>query len=187
MFSWAVNQHLHLKLVEPNDAAQMFQITDESRHYLRQWLPWVDAIRTVVDTQDFIAQSMAQYAANNGFQAGIWWERELVGCIGFHAIDWTNRATSVGYWLKEAAQGHGIMTQAAEALVSLAFRHYQLNRVEIQAAVGNLKSRAIAQRLGLVQEGILRQKEWLYDHFVDHVVYAALASEWSARLDATVP
>ncbi|NIM51091.1 MAG: GNAT family N-acetyltransferase, partial [Gemmatimonadales bacterium] len=25
----------------------------------------------------------------------------------------------------------------------------------------------------------LRQAEWLYDHFVDHVVYAMLASEWT--------
>jgi len=28
---------------------------------------------------------------------------------------------------------------------------------------------------------VQRQAEWLYDHFVDHAVYAALASEWRRR------
>jgi ribosomal-protein-serine acetyltransferase len=181
MFTLPVGDHLRLKLLEPSDAFALFQITDESRRYLREWLPWVDAIKVVSDTQNFIRQSMTQYALHNGFQAGIWREQELVGCIGFHAIDWTNRTTTIGYWLKQSAQGHGIMTQATEALVNLAFHHYHLNRVEIHAALGNVKSRAIAQRLGFVQEGILRQKEWLYDHFVDHVLYAALKDEWAAR------
>jgi ribosomal-protein-serine acetyltransferase len=33
-------------------------------------------------------------------------------------------------------------------------------------------------RLGFVQEGTLRQIEWLYDHFVDHVVYAMDRRNW---------
>jgi ribosomal-protein-serine acetyltransferase len=27
----------------------------------------------------------------------------------------------------------------------------------------------------------VRQAEWLYDHFVDHVIYGMLASEWNGK------
>jgi ribosomal-protein-serine acetyltransferase len=41
-----------------------------------------------------------------------------------------------------------------------------------------LKSRAIPERLSFRIEGIMRQNEWLYDHFVDHVVYGMIRSDY---------
>ncbi len=82
------------------------------------------------------------------------------------------------------------MTAASQALVSHAFDHAQLNRVEIRCATGNDKSRAIPVRLGFREEGLLRDAEWLYDHFVDHIVYAMLSRDWAAamaRVSSTEP
>src|SRR5690625_199905 len=85
----------------------------------------------------------------------------------------------IGYWLDIEHQGKGIMTRAVRALTDYAFEEFDLNRVDIRAAVGNVKSRAIPERLGYKKEGVLRQSEWLYDHFVDHAVYSMLKSEWN--------
>ena len=68
------------------------------------------------------------------------------------------------------------MTQATQVLVDIAFKEYKLNRVEILAAEQNHKSRAIPERLGFIEEGCLHEYEWLYDHFVDHIVYGMLES-----------
>ena len=115
---------------------------------------------------------------NNGFVAGLWHCGQLAGVIGYAGIDWPNRTTGIGYWLGAAFQGRGLVTKACRALIAYAFTELKLNRVEIRCAPGNQKSCAIPKRLGFTEEGTLREVEWLYDHFVDLVVYGMLASEW---------
>ena len=98
--------------------------------------------------------------------------------IGFHRVDWVNRATSIGYWIGAASQGRGIVTEAVRALTSYAFDVWELNRVEIRAATGNGRSAAIPLRLGFVEEGVARQSERHGDSFKDLAVYSMLAADW---------
>jgi ribosomal-protein-serine acetyltransferase len=71
------------------------------------------------------------------------------------------------------------VTEAVRALTTHAFYVWNLNRVEIHVAVANLRSRAIPQRLGLVEEGVLRQAERHGDTFKDIAVYSMLARDWA--------
>ncbi len=180
MFQYAISQNLALALLTPQDADALFSLTDDSRAHLREWLPWLDATQSPQHTRGFIETGLRQFADNQGFQTGIWYEGRLAGCIGLHAIDWPNRSTTMGYWLGRDFQGHGLMTQAATAVVNIVFQRYQLNRIDIRAAQGNLRSQGVAKRLGFWQEGVIRQAEWLYDHYVDHVLYAMLREYWGA-------
>jgi len=70
------------------------------------------------------------------------------------------------------------MTQSCIELLQFAFSVLELNKVEIHCAVGNMRSRAIPQRLHFTQEGVIRQAEWLYDHYTDLILYGLLTSEW---------
>ncbi len=167
-----------LRLLEEQHEEELFALTNQNRQYLREWLPWLDNNKSLEDTEEFIRDSLEQFRSNNGFQLGIWSQGELAGVIGYHKIDWVNRATSIGYWLGARFQGKGLMTRACRALTSYAFKELKLNRVEIRCAVKNRKSRAIPIRLGFKEEGVIREAEWLYDRFVDHVVYGMLRSEW---------
>ena len=178
MFSHILSENTELRLLEERHAQELTDLTDRNREHLRAWLPWVDTNRTVEDRKKFIRGALKQFAQNNGFQAGVWYEGRLVGVVGNHGIDWENRSTTLGYWLGKEYQGKGLMTAACRALVDHAFGELGLNRVSIACATENKKSCAIPERLGFRQEGVQRQAEWLYDHFVDHAVYAAIASEW---------
>jgi ribosomal-protein-serine acetyltransferase len=53
-----------------------------------------------------------------------------------------------------------------------------LNRITISVAIENQRSRAIPERLGLRAEGVIREAEWLDDHFVDQVRYALIRFDW---------
>jgi ribosomal-protein-serine acetyltransferase len=178
----AMSQEAHLKQLELADAEEMFRLTEENRSYLRQWLPWLDAVKRVDDTERFITMTMEQDAQGQGKHYGIWYKGKLAGTLGVHRIDWNNRKTEIGYWLAAGFQGKGLMTEAVAAYIDrFIFGEWNLNKVTIAAATGNLKSRAIPERLGFRLEGIIRSNEWLYDHFVDHAVYGLLASEWNLR------
>ena len=94
---------------------------------------------------------------------------------GFHAVNRQHRSTSIGYWLDEREQGKGIMTRAVRALVDHALGPWGLHRVEIRAAPENLRSRAIPERLGFEQEGVLKEAERVGDRYLDSVVYGIVA------------
>jgi ribosomal-protein-serine acetyltransferase len=178
MFSLRIDDALELRLLEECDAEAIFAVIDENRGHLREWLPWLNDAKSVEDTRNFIRSVLDQWARNDGFSAGIWYHGQPVGAIGYHSIDWLNCSTSIGYWLSASHQGRGLMTKACRAMVEHAFSQLGLNRVEIRCATGNQKSRAIPERLGFTHEGISRQAEWLYDHFVDLAVYSMLADDW---------
>jgi ribosomal-protein-serine acetyltransferase len=181
MFHLSVDRSLELHLLEAHHAPLLFALTEKNRAHLRRWLPWLDSNTTQEDTRRFIDQARERYASRESLEMGIWHQGFLVGVVGFHEFDWPSRRGSMGYWLDAQAQGKGLMTRSCRALIEHAFAELGLNRVEIRCAPDNLRSRAIPERLGFRQEGWLRQAEWLYDRFVDHLVYGLLVQDWQAR------
>ena len=140
-------------------------------------MPWAGG-QTLAGTVEFIRMVRRQDAANDGFQAAVLVEDEIVGMVGFHSVNWPHGSTSIGYWLDEGHQGRGLMTRAVRTLVDHAFGAWDLHRVEIQAAVDNRRSRAIPERLGFREEGVRREAERIGERYNDLAVYAMLAPEW---------
>ncbi len=179
MFFLKVNEDIFLRMLSARDAIPLFAITDQSREYLKKWLPWLDETTSEADTLSFIKNSLVPFNNRKGLTAGIFFEENIVGVIGYNTLDFQNRIGTIGYWLSKQHTGKGIMTKSVDALVTYGFTELNLNRIEISCAKENLASRQVPERLGFVQEGILREAEWLYDHYVDHVVYSKLKNEWN--------
>jgi ribosomal-protein-serine acetyltransferase len=173
-----VNKNVKLKEVEMEDAPSLYALIHANRGHLRRFLGWIDATEGTADIEMFIAGSRQRRMMQNGTDYGLWYKGRIVGVVGLHYMDWINHCTSIGYWIIENMQGKGIMTAAVSRLIRYVFDELGLNRVEIRCAVENEKSRAIPERLGFTREGQIRQGEWLYDHYVDHIVYGLLKNEW---------
>lgn len=177
-FYLRVDDELELRQRMPEDAEELFALTDLNRAYLKEWLPWLDFCTSPADTLATIEASLQQAAEGTGLALAIWEQGRIVGVTSFNEISQPNRIGQVGYWLGEAHQGRGIMTRSVRALIDHGFAAMNLNRITITAATGNRASRSIAEKLGLHMEGTAREAEWLYDHYVDLVRYAILAREW---------
>ncbi|WP_274310074.1 GNAT family N-acetyltransferase [Solibacillus daqui] len=178
MFRYKINDESELRLLEVRHSESLFSLTDQSRIYLREWLPWVDFTKTISDSKQFIEGTLKQFCNNNGFQAGVWYKGEFAGVIGLHNINWANKSTSIGYWLGEGYQGKGLMTNACKAVIDYCFNELKLNRIEIRVATKNHKSLAIPEKLGFQKEGCLRSVEWLYNNYVDHFVFSLTKDDY---------
>ncbi len=176
-----IDRDTELHLLTEHDAAAIFSLVEQYRPYLRQWLSWVDYTRSVEDERAFIRTLQAQYIENNGFACAIWYRGQIAGTISYHPINWAQHKVEIGYWLAAPFQGKGLMTKSCQAMVTYAFDTLKLNKVEIRCAIGNTRSSAIPQRLGFRFEGVIKQGEWLYDHFVDLFLYGMFASEWHSQ------
>ena len=172
---------MRLNLLEPRHAVELFRVVDSNRNHLREWLPFIDDYQSVAAATQFITRNREDNGRDTGLAIGIWVGEMLAGVVTCDPIDWSNRAVLIGYWLGKSFEGRGIMTRTCNALIDLAFDELGLNRVEISCAVENRRCRLVPERLGLRQEGVSRQREWLYDHFVDTVSYSVLASDWKNR------
>jgi len=175
-----VDDEVSLRMFNKDDADEFYNLTINSKSYLREWLGWLDYTKCVEDTAQNIQSRCKELMENGGYPQSfaIIYNSEIAGTIGFNEIHKANRIGVVGYWLGEEFQGNGIMSKAFKALIDYGFNELKLNRIEVRVALENKKSRALPQRFGFKEEGHIRQAEWLYDHYVDHVVYGLLASEW---------
>jgi ribosomal-protein-serine acetyltransferase len=174
------NCEIELRLVEPAHSRELFLLLDTNRAHLRAWHPWVDQVLTQEDMDRRIADWFLQLSNNRGFHCGIWHEGRLIGVINHLTVDWSNRSTFLSYWLAEAYQGRGLMTAACRRFIRQTFDRLELNRITIECATGNRRSRAIPERLGFRLEGVVRSAAWLHDRYVDHAFYGLLRSDLSS-------
>lgn len=162
MFFRHINSDLKLSLSIPEYAEELFELTDKNRGFLKQWLPWLDTVTKPSDTKDFIETQLLRFQQGEALHVTIFYRDKIAGVLGYNRIDHANGIGYIGYWLAREYNGKGIMTESVKDLIDLGFQYYSLNRIEIRCAVGNDKSRAIPERLGFRQEGILRQAETVY-------------------------
>ncbi|HEX3900773.1 MAG TPA: GNAT family protein [Mycobacteriales bacterium] len=165
------------------DAAEAFEIVSAERARLREWLPWIDDT-TDVETQARFLTGLEQAAYDGrGIYVAIRLDNSLVGFADVRR-DRLGAGGEVGYWLAAAAEGRGVMTRTVAALIDVSFDTLRLHRVQLQAGTANLRSRAVAERLGMTFEGVRREAEQLPDRFVDLAVYSVLAHEWPGSVTA---
>ena len=181
MFSYKIENNIELRLYEAHHAEELNALIERNFDHIKKWSAWLKDDRSIANTHAFIERNLKQFAANEGFAIGIWYQSEMAGQIEYNYFDWKNRKTEIGCWLGKSFQGKGLAIKSCRALIDYAFDELNLNRVEMRCGFENTKSRKIPEKLGFTEEGIIRQAEWLHDRFVDFVIYGVLASEWQSR------
>lgn len=167
-------QDASLRLSTPADAAEIFAVVERNREHLAQWLAWLPHTESANDIATYLATAQEEIARGTNVPCTIRHAQRVVGAISLHNIDRMHRCAEIGYWLAQDATGKGLATKAARALITYAGASLDSHRVELMAAVANLPSRRVAERLGMIEEATLRERLYLNGRFHDAVVYALL-------------
>ncbi len=154
-----VTERLVLRCYEPRDAAPLKAAVDRSLAHLVPWLAWARAEPQSLDAKvELLRQFRGQFDLGQDFVYGIFdeHEEEVLGGCGLHMRggEWRE----IGYWIAHGRTGLGYATEAAAALVRAAFEIERLERVEIHCDPENVKSSAVAKKLGFRHDATLRER-----------------------------
>ena len=177
-FPLPIDPTTRLRPLTNDDAPVLFQTLEANRAHLDPWLRWSGRLKSLADVEAYITRFAAKLEQGDGFHAGMWQGDTLVGGIVCHFINNESHKTEIGYWLVSSAVGRGLVNHACRTVITELFQQHKMHRIEIQCATDNLKSKAVAERLGFQFEGIKRESEWLTSRFADHAMYALLEQDW---------
>ncbi|MBX7468165.1 MULTISPECIES: GNAT family N-acetyltransferase [Streptomyces] len=82
--------------------------------------------------------------------------QRLVGIVHFQNTNWRTLATEVGYVVAPWARGEGYATEGVLAAAQWLFGDQHFERLELRTAADNTASQQVAQKIGCISEGVLR-------------------------------
>ncbi|OKK15228.1 acetyltransferase [Streptomyces sp. CB00455] len=82
--------------------------------------------------------------------------QRLVGIVHLQNTNWRTRATEVGYVTAPWARGEGYASESVLAVARWLFREQGFERLELRTAADNTASQQVAQKIGCISEGVLR-------------------------------
>lgn len=177
-----VDDRIELHAVSPEMTGELFRLVSGNFSRLHEWMQWAVDGYTIEHARAFTEISEKQWTAGQSMNYAIICNGKIAGGAGLNVLDRINRATEIGYWLSGEHVGKGVVTRCVRRLLELSFRDLEMHRVVIKCASGNVRSRAIPERLGFTEEGTMRECEWLHGRYADLVVYSMLIHEWPSSI-----
>ena len=151
----------------PSDIEAFHRVFVESQPELRRWFPWAEPTPTLEANTAFVEQSHRGFQEHRQLDWFICLKdsQQFIGVVTLHSagmgrIDWTRTTQLLSYWLHTPHTRQGYMTEAAGAIVDFAFSLPNITQLEIYCDGANVRSAAVAQRLGfqyretLTEDGI---------------------------------
>ncbi|MDI1448009.1 GNAT family protein [Polyangium sp. 6x1] len=139
--------------------------------------PWsVDALRRrlVASTPDLADPEKQEH------RWIVQWQDECVGIVSILRPSFRLGHAELSYHVAQAHHRRGIAPQAVAALIDRVFEQTDLARLHAYISEPNRPSRRVAEKLGFVHEGTLREHFMIHGRRVDQCVYGLLRREWSS-------
>ncbi|MFI5959200.1 GNAT family N-acetyltransferase [Cryptosporangium sp. NPDC051539] len=180
MFAVELGDGAQLRPLEPWNADEFLRHMDRGREFIGQFIRLADVVTDAASSRAFLLDYAGKATTDSGRIYGIWLAGTLVGGVLFRTMNVDEGTAEAGCWLEPAAVGRGLITRAARLIIDWAIDERGLHRIEWRVSARNASSIAVARRLGMQRDGVLRGAGVHRGQRVDHEVWSVLAPEWRA-------
>ena len=167
-----------LRPLEPWQAEEFLAHMDRAREHTDPWVLWASRSTDLESARRTLQGYADKQAADAARIYGIWLDGVLVGGVMFPHFDLERGVAEIGVWSEPAGQGKGLITAAVRVLIDYALVERGMHRVEWLNSTVNLRSRAVAERVGMRLDGVLRGNGVHNGVRLDSEVWSLLAPEW---------
>ena len=134
---------------------------------------------TEAAAKTWIASQTHSYRNNTSihFAVALPGESSLVGSVELQGIDRSHAQAELRLWIGKPWWGEGYGTEAAQELIRFGFEEFTLNRIWAMRLARDRVAAKLLARLGMQEEGLLRQRARKWDLFEDVALHAILQDE----------
>lgn len=145
------NPRCELREETVDQADIIYDAIQQNFDYLSKWVGWVTKEYSRQDNYDAIKDN--QYASQQGksYVACVYYEGEFAGCVDTRIND--KGAWEAGYWIVEKFSGLGLASLCTSALLDHVHAARGIASFELYAAVDNVKSQRVAEKIGFRRTG----------------------------------
>ena len=170
-----------LILIPPrtSDIDKFYEAQFRSVNEVGPWFSWAAKDTTKEDIAYHIrdAAQASQDIKSNDHLFYLVWDKDqknLLGEVWYKVLEWEQPLLQVNYWFDTRHTGKGYASEAVARLVEYGFNDLKARRVQLHASQNNIRSQTLAQRLGFVFEGQLRNhsKNFLTGELLDSKMYS---------------
>ena len=168
------------------DAAQLHEAVHESLTELKPWMSWAHDGYSIDEVNSFIKMNRAGWEERMqyGFVILDAKNEDVLGSCGLNHLHPVYHLCNLGYWVRTSRHGAGIAGRSAKLAARYGFEHGGIIRAEVVMAVGNEKSRRVAEKIGAHYEGILLNRMVVGKAIYDAHMYSIIPQDFGleARL-----
>jgi ribosomal-protein-serine acetyltransferase len=186
MFAHPLGDGAELARLEPWHAEEFLETLGRARAALAPTIPHARRIHTLDEARAFLQRFADGHARDTEHLFGVWQHGTFVGVAELFAFDTAMATCELGVWLEPDAQGQGLITRACRYLIDWAIRVRGMRRVQWTNDPTNLRSAAVARRLGMTREGLLRSSFALDGERWDNEVWSVISEEWPTALTVVI-
>lgn len=161
-----------VRLYQQGDAEHLHAAAVESVAEIYPWMGWCHPQYSLDEAREWVTAQEQLVKQGLAYEFAIFSEGRFLGGCGINQISKANRFANLGYWVRASAMGQGVAPSAARLVTEYAFRETDLIRLEIVCAVGNVRSQRVAENVGAVREGVLRNRLFLPSGPSDAVMFS---------------